>query len=66
MAAFLRAARGAPDRDLPTARESLESHLLAFAAEEARNSRKVVKIDRFHRQAEKALKRQRKREKRNR
>ena len=61
--AFLRAARGAPDRDLPTARESLESHLLAFAAEEARNSRKVIKVDRFRRRAEKALKRERKRSK---
>ncbi len=62
VAAFLQAARGTPDRDLPTARESLESHMLAFAAEEARTSRKVIKVDRFRRRAEKALKRQLKRE----
>lgn len=61
VAAFLRAARGEAERDLPTASESLESHLLAFAAEEARNKRKVVRVDRFRRKAEKALKREGKR-----
>ena len=50
VASFLRASRGKPDKDLPTARESLESHLLAFAAEEARQSRKVVKLERYRRQ----------------
>ncbi len=57
VASFLRAARGEPDKDLPTARESLESHLLAFAAEEARQSRKVVKLEHYRRKANKDLQR---------
>jgi len=52
VAAFLRAARGEAEPDLPTARESLESHLLAFAAEEARKRRQVITLDRFRREAQ--------------
>ena len=49
---FLRASRNEPDADLPTARAALESHLLAFAAEEARKSGTVVELDRFRRDAQ--------------
>lgn len=52
VAAFLRAARGEAEPDLPTARESLESHLLAFAAEEARKRRQVITLGRFRREAQ--------------
>ncbi len=48
---FIQAARGA-GQPLTTARESLESHLLAFAAEEARLSDAVVAMDDFRRRAE--------------
>jgi hypothetical protein len=34
--------RGIPDDSITTARESLESHLLAFAAEESRLTRSVI------------------------
>ncbi len=51
MSAFLRAVR---DRShaLTTARESLESHVMAFAAEQAREHNHVVDMDAFRRQAE--------------
>jgi hypothetical protein len=51
MADFVRVLRGeiAP---LTTARVSLESHLLAFAAEEARLSGQVIDMGTFRRQAE--------------
>jgi predicted dehydrogenase len=39
---FLNAMHGIPDPNLTTARESLESHLLAFAAEEARISQSTI------------------------
>jgi predicted dehydrogenase len=51
MAAFVRAVRD-PSAALTTARESLESHLMAFAAEEARLSGASVSMDRFRHQAE--------------
>jgi predicted dehydrogenase len=53
MAAFVRAVRD-PSTALTTARESLESHLMAFAAEEARVNGTVVGMDEFRRQAEMA------------
>jgi predicted dehydrogenase len=37
---------------LTTSRESLESHLMAFAAEEARVNGSIVQMDRFRRRAE--------------
>ncbi len=44
---FLAALRGQPDADSSTARESLESHLLAFAAEESRLNKTVIDMDEF-------------------
>ncbi len=57
MAAFVRAASkahvGARDRSgLTTARESLESHLMAFAADRARLEGSVIEMAGFRRQAE--------------
>jgi predicted dehydrogenase len=51
MAAFCRAVR---DRScaLTTARESLESHLMAFAAEEARIGQQVIHMDAFRQRVE--------------
>jgi len=51
MAGFVRAVRE-PSYALTTARESLESHLMAFAAEEARVDGTVVSMDEFRRRAE--------------
>jgi len=51
MAAFVRALRD-PGTALTTARESLESHLMAFAAEKARVSGDIVSMDEFRRRAE--------------
>ena len=53
MAGFVHAVRN-PAHALTTARESLESHLMAFAAEEARVSGSIVSMDKFRRQAEMA------------
>lgn len=58
MAAFVHAFRGAgSDADgvagLTTARESLESHLMAFAADRARRENRIVDMDAFRRQMEK-------------
>ena len=39
---FLNAVNGIPDDSVTTARESLESHLMAFAAEESRLTHTVV------------------------
>jgi predicted dehydrogenase len=39
---FLNAVQGRPDDSVTTARESLESHLLAFAAEEARLNHSII------------------------
>ena len=44
---FLNTLRGNPDDSVTTARESLESHLLAFAAEESRLNRTVVNMEEF-------------------
>lgn len=54
MAAFARALRpGLGSRGgLTTSRESLESHLMAFAAEEARVEGSIVWMDGFRRRAE--------------
>ena len=51
MAAFVRAVRE-PSLARTGARESLESHLMAFAAEEARLGAAVVSMDEFRRRAE--------------
>jgi predicted dehydrogenase len=53
MAAFARAVRD-PAHALTTGRESLESHLMAFAAEQARVNGAIVSMDGFRRQAEAA------------
>lgn len=44
---FLNTIKGNPDDSVTTARESLESHLLAFAAEEARINKTVINMDQF-------------------
>jgi predicted dehydrogenase len=44
---FVRALRGEPTNHQTTARVSLASHLLAFAAEQARLTRQVVEMDAF-------------------
>ena len=51
MAAFVKALRD-PGAAMTTARESLESHLMAFAAEEARVNGSIVYIDDFRHRAE--------------
>jgi hypothetical protein len=53
MSAFVQAMRGSGTA-LTTARESLESHLMAFAAEEARVEDTIVHMDEFRRRAEAA------------
>jgi predicted dehydrogenase len=50
--AFVRTMRDPAQGALTTARESLESHLLAFAAEESRLTGQVVDMDDFRRRAE--------------
>jgi hypothetical protein len=60
MAAFVQALCE-PELGQTTARESLESHLMAFAAEDARVKGSIVEMDDYRRQAESAeqnLKRQ--------
>lgn len=54
MAAFIGALRAEPGGagGLTTSRESLESHLMAFAAEEARVEGGVVSMDEFRQRAE--------------
>ena len=49
---FVNAVNGNPDDSVTTARESLESHLLAFAAEEARLNHNVVHMPEFRDRAE--------------
>jgi hypothetical protein len=51
MRAFVKAVRN-PETALTTARESLESHLMSFAAEEARVEGKIVHMKDFRTQAE--------------
>lgn len=52
VASFLRAMRGEPDDSLTSARVSLESHLLAFAAEESRLNGTVIEMPHYRQQAE--------------
>ena len=49
---FLNTVKGNPDDSVTTARESLESHLLAFAAEESRRERTVIDMEAFRRRLE--------------
>jgi predicted dehydrogenase len=49
---FVRALRGVADDSLTTARVSLDSHLLAFAAEESRLHHTVINMDEFRRLSE--------------
>lgn len=49
---FVAAVRGMPGEASTTARVSLESHLMAFAAEEARQSGEMIDMDTYRRQAE--------------
>lgn len=44
---FINTIRGEPDDSVTTARESLESHLLAFAAEESRRNKTVINMKDF-------------------
>ena len=53
MAGFVRAVRD-PAQALTTARQSLESHLMAFAAEETRVNGTIVRMDEYRRRAEAA------------
>jgi predicted dehydrogenase len=53
MVAFVKALRN-PGTALTNARESLESHLMAFAAEDARVNRTIVSMDEFRHRAEMA------------
>ena len=52
---FINTLQGNPDDSVTTARESLESHLLAFAAEEARLNKTVINMDDFRSQLENRL-----------
>ena len=49
---FLNTVRGQPDDSATTARESLESHLLAFAAEESRRRKTVIRMAEFRERLE--------------
>ena len=44
---FVNSLRGQPDDSVTTARESLESHLLAFAAEESRLRKTVINMEQY-------------------
>ncbi len=57
MRSFVNAVNGKPDDSITTARESLESHLLAFAAEEARLNNTVVDMADFRARVEADTKR---------
>jgi predicted dehydrogenase len=50
---FFNALRGTPDDSVTTARESLESHLLAFAAEESRLQHSVINMAEYRARVEK-------------
>ncbi|MBZ0295129.1 MAG: Gfo/Idh/MocA family oxidoreductase [Anaerolineae bacterium] len=54
VSSFMHALRGEPDDSLTSARASLESHLMAFAAEEARLNHTVVEMSDFRARAEEA------------
>ncbi len=47
MRSFVNTVKGNPDDSVTTARESFESHLLAFAAEESRLNKTVINMDDF-------------------
>ncbi|MBI1281601.1 MAG: gfo/Idh/MocA family oxidoreductase [Anaerolineaceae bacterium] len=49
---FVNALRGTPDDSVTTARESLESHLLAFAAEESRLEHSVINMAEYRTRVE--------------
>ncbi|QPC84065.1 Gfo/Idh/MocA family oxidoreductase [Phototrophicus methaneseepsis] len=49
---FVNALRGEPDESITTARESLESHLLAFAAEESRLNHTTIHMPTFRARVE--------------
>jgi predicted dehydrogenase len=49
---FVNAMRGTPDDSLTTARESLESHLLAFAAEESRLQHTTINMPEYRARVE--------------
>ncbi|MCS7060609.1 MAG: gfo/Idh/MocA family oxidoreductase, partial [Anaerolineae bacterium] len=51
MRTFVRALRGEPSHHLTSARASLESHLMAFAAEQSRHSNQTIDLDEFRRAA---------------
>jgi hypothetical protein len=47
MSAFVQTLRGEPVPHQTSARASLESHLMAFAAEESRHTRQTIAMDRY-------------------
>ena len=49
---FINAMQGNPDESITTARESLESHLLAFAAEESRHNKTVIDMKEYRQRVE--------------
>lgn len=49
---FINAVNGTPDDSITTARESLESHLLAFAAEESRHTRTLINMEAYRQRVE--------------
>jgi len=49
---FLNNVNGIPDDSVTSARESLESHLLAFAAEESRLNKSVIEMAEYRARAE--------------
>ncbi len=51
---FVRSVRGEPDDTLTSARVSLESHLLAFAAEESRTNHTVIEMAEYRQRVEQA------------
>jgi hypothetical protein len=52
MEAFVSALDGTPQETLTDARSSLESHLMAFAAEQARTTKTVIDMPAFRAEAE--------------
>jgi len=49
---FVNAVNGTPDDSITTARESLESHLLAFAAEESRHNKTLIIMEEYRQRVE--------------
>lgn len=49
---FVNAINGTPDDSVTTARESLESHLLAFAAEESRHTKTLINMEEYRQRVE--------------